>query len=163
MFFRHHAGDAAVGLDRKAGRAAGLTLDILAVGVAEKDGGTCLRVQMPIAPSSESAPSRSRSFSLWGMRYLFKGGLSPEGCRVRITGLEEHSLKGTLLNELHQDFGCHRGEGLFFFVQQNQDQQFFCCCVFPARRSQKRSEVVANRRSTTMREAQEFIQMHTDD
>ena len=43
MFFRHHAGDAAVGLDRKAGRTAALTLDILTVGVAEKDGVTCLR------------------------------------------------------------------------------------------------------------------------
>ena len=39
MFFRHHAGDAAVGLDRKAGRTAALTLDILTVGVAENDAG----------------------------------------------------------------------------------------------------------------------------
>lgn len=63
--------------------------------------------------------------------YLFKEGLSPEGCWVHITGLEEHSLRGTLLNEPGQNFGCHRGEELSFFVQQDQDKRFFCCCVLP--------------------------------
>lgn len=49
-------------------RSAGLTLEILAVGVAEKDSVTFLRAQMPIVPSSASVPSWSRSFSLWRMR-----------------------------------------------------------------------------------------------
>ena len=158
-------------------RSAGLTLEILAVGVAEEDGATFfegtdayrsfLRIGAVIEQeffalgdedgslyaehatkidrlrrydaSEEVEQSRQMSF-LDASRdpayiddvlvYLFKEGLSPEGCWVRIIGLEEHTLKGTLLNEPDQNFGCHRGENLSFFVQQNQGKQFFCCCVF---------------------------------
>ena len=157
-------------------RSAGLTLEILAVGVAEEDGATFfegtdayrsfLRIGAVIEQeffalgdedgslyaehatkidrlrrydaSEEVEQSRQMSF-LDASRdpayiddvlvYLFKEGLSPEGCWVRIIGLEEHTLKGTLLNEPDQNFGCHRGENLSFFVQQNQGKQFFCCCV----------------------------------
>ena len=158
-------------------RSAGLTLEILAVGVAEEDGVTFfegtdayrsfLRIGAVIEQeffalgdedgslyaehatkidrlrrydaSEEVEQSRQMSF-LDASRdpayiddvlvYLVKEGLSPEGCWVRIIGLEEHTLKGTLLNEPDQNFGCHRGENLSFFVQQNQGKQFFCCCVF---------------------------------
>lgn len=158
-------------------RSAGLTLEILAVGVAEEDGVTFfegtdayrsfLRIGAVIEQeffalgdedgslyaehatkidrlrrydaSEEVEQSRQMSF-LDASRdpayiddvlvYLVKEGLSPEGCWVRIIGLEEHTLKGTLLNEPDQKFGCHRGENLSFFVQQNQGKQFFCCCVF---------------------------------
>lgn len=160
-------------------RSAGLTLEILAVGVAEEDGVTFfegtdayrsfLRIGAVIEQeffalgdedgslyaehatkidrlrrydaSEEVEQSRQMSF-LDASRepayiddvlvYLFKEGLSPEGCWVRIIGLEERTLKGTLLNEPDQNFGCHRGENLSFFVQQNQDEQFFCCCLFTA-------------------------------
>lgn len=161
-------------------RSAGLTLEILAVGVAEKDSvtffsgtDTCrsfLRIGAVMEQeffalgdedgslyaehaseierlhhydaSEEVELTRQMEF-LDASRdsaciddvlvYLFKEGLSPEGCWVRITGLEEQSLKGTLLNEPDQDFGCHRGEELSFFVQQNQDQRFFCVCVLPTK------------------------------
>lgn len=65
--------------------------------------------------------------------YLFKERFSPEGCWVRITGLDERSLKGTLLNEPDQNLGCYCGEEIHFFVQQNQDNRFICCCVLPTR------------------------------
>lgn len=159
-------------------RAAGLTLEILAVGVAEGDNVTLfggadnyhsfLRIgavmeleffalgdedgslyaehatkieRLHHYDASEEVEltrqmefldaSRDSAYIDDVLVYLFKEGLSPEGCWVRITGLEEQSLKGTLLNEPNQDFGCHRGEELSFFVQQNQDERFFCCCVFP--------------------------------
>lgn len=156
-------------------RSAGLTLEILAVGVAEKDNVTFfdgtdtyrsfLRIGAVMEQeffslrdeygslyaehatkikqlrhydaSQEVEQTRQMNF-LDASRdpayiddvlvYLFKESLSPEGCWVRITGLEKRSLKGTLLNEPNQNFGCHRGEELSFFVQQNQDKQFFCCC-----------------------------------
>ena len=157
-------------------RFAGLTLEILAVGVAEKDNVTFfdgtdtyrsfLRIgavmeqeffalrdedgslyaehatkieQLHHYDASQEVEqtrqmnfldaSRDPSYIDDVLVYLFKESLSPEGCWVRITGLEEHSLKGTLLNEPDQNFGCHRGEELSFFVHQNQDKQFFCCCV----------------------------------
>lgn len=157
-------------------RSAGLTLEILAVGVAEKDNVTFFEgtdtyrsfLRIGAVMEQEFFALRDEDGSLYAehatkieqlhhydasqeveqtrqmnfldasrdpsyiddvLVYLFKESLSPEGCWVRITGLEEHSLKGTLLNEPDQNFGCHRGEELSFFVQQNQDKQFFCCCV----------------------------------
>lgn len=49
--------------------------------------------------------------------YLMKDGNNPEGCRVRIEGLGEHNMIGTLLNEPDQDFGCHEGDKIPFYVQ----------------------------------------------
>lgn len=159
-------------------RSAGLTLEILAVGVTEKDsvtffeGADAYRSFLRIGAVMEQEffalededgslytkhatkierlrrydanekveltrqmkfldTSRDPAYIDDVLVYLFKEGLSPEGCWVRITGLEEHSLKGALLNEPDQDFGCHCGEELSFFVQQNQDKRFFCCCVLP--------------------------------
>lgn len=156
-------------------RSAGLTLEILAVGVAEKDNVTFFDgtdtyrsfLRIGAVMEQEFFSLRDEDGSLYAehatkikqlrhydvsqeveqtrqmnfldasrdpayiddvLVYLFKESLSPEGCWVRITGLEERSLKGTLLNEPNQNFGCHRGEELSFFVQQNQDKQFFCCC-----------------------------------
>ena len=156
-------------------RSAGLTLEILAVGVAEKDNVTFFDgtdtyrsfLRIGAVMEQEFFSLRDEDGSLYAehatkikqlrhydvsqevehtrqmnfldasrdpayiddvLVYLFKESLSPEGCWVRITGLEECSLKGTLLNEPNQNFGCHRGEELSFFVQQNQDKQFFCCC-----------------------------------
>lgn len=160
-------------------RSAGLTLEILAVGIVEEDGVTLfggaddyrsfLRIgavmdqefwalgdedgslhaehatkieRLRRYDASEEVEltrqmefldtSRDPSYIDDVLVYLFKEGLSPEGCWVRITGLEEQSLKGTLLNEPDQDFGCHNGEEISFFVQQNQDKQFFCYSAFAA-------------------------------
>ena len=49
--------------------------------------------------------------------YLMKDGNNPEGCWVRIEGLGEHNMIGTLLNEPDQDFGCHEGDKIPFYVQ----------------------------------------------
>ncbi|MDE6034857.1 MAG: SseB family protein [Ruminococcus sp.] len=56
------------------------------------------------------------------MVYLTKQGLRPEGCWVRIIGLGDHFIMGTLLNEPNQNFGYHKGEKIAFFVQQQEDK-----------------------------------------
>ena len=56
--------------------------------------------------------------------FLTRQGLRPEGCWVRITGLENDCIVGTLLNEPNQNFGHHSGERITFFVLQQKDESF---------------------------------------
>lgn len=56
------------------------------------------------------------------MVYLTREGLNPEGCWVRIIGLGDHFIMGTLLNEPGQDFGYHSGEKVAFFIQKQEDE-----------------------------------------
>lgn len=58
--------------------------------------------------------------------YLTRDGLSPEGCWVRISGLGDHWIMGTLLNEPDQDFGYHEGEEIAFFVRERDDKSIIC-------------------------------------
>lgn len=60
------------------------------------------------------------------MVYLTREGLNPEGCWVRIIGLGDHFIMGTLLNEPDQDFGYHEGEKIAFFVQKTEDDKIIC-------------------------------------
>ena len=53
---------------------------------------------------------------------LTRDGLEPEGCWVRIVGLQKPCIMGELLNEPHQDFKYHRGERIAFFVHKNEDE-----------------------------------------
>lgn len=55
--------------------------------------------------------------------YLLKDGNNPEGCWVRIEGLAEDHIFGTLLNEPDQDFGCHEGDKIEFYVHQKDDKE----------------------------------------
>lgn len=60
------------------------------------------------------------------MVYLTREGLNPKGCWVRIIGLGDHFIVGTLLNEPDQDFGYHEGEKIAFFVQKTGNDQIIC-------------------------------------
>ena len=42
--------------------------------------------------------------------------MKPEGCWVRINGLSDRRVMGTLLNEPDQDFGYHAGDTIAFFI-----------------------------------------------
>ena len=46
--------------------------------------------------------------------YLIKKDCAREGCWVRISGIQNHSLVGILLNEPAQKLGVHRGELISF-------------------------------------------------
>ena len=60
------------------------------------------------------------------MVYLTRDGLEPEGCWVRIMGLGDHCIIGSLLNEPNQNFGYHLGETVAFFVRQDDDKNVTC-------------------------------------
>lgn len=49
--------------------------------------------------------------------YLMKEGNRLEGCWVRITGLNYRRIKGSLLEEPEQDFGCHVGDPIAFYIE----------------------------------------------
>lgn len=48
-----------------------------------------------------------------------KDGLQPEGCWVRIAGLGDKCIIGTLLNEPEQDFCYHEGDTVAFFLYED--------------------------------------------
>ena len=58
---------------------------------------------------------------------LEKDGLKPEGCRTRITGLDEHRILGELVDEPEQDFGIHAGGGVSFNVREDQPSGKVIC------------------------------------
>lgn len=58
--------------------------------------------------------------------YLMKEGNRLEGCWARITGLNDRRIKGSLLEEPEQDFGCHIGDPLAFYMERGITG---CFCV----------------------------------
>ena len=71
-------------------------------------------------------PSRDKIFPDDVLVYLCRDGLQPEGCWVRIEGLQNNCIIGSLLNEPHQDFDYHPGERIAFFLQKGPDGKPFC-------------------------------------
>jgi len=57
---------------------------------------------------------------------LIKDGLQTEGCWVRINGLDDDVITGTLLNEPYGDYGCHMGEQISFRVYEAEDGKVTC-------------------------------------
>lgn len=67
------------------------------------------------------------------VRVLFiREGLKTEECWVRISGLGEHVLIGTLLNQPYQDFGVGEGDTVRFSVREEGDGTFRCVVDFSA-------------------------------
>lgn len=62
--------------------------------------------------------------------YLIKDKCHPEGCWVRISSIEQNCLKGSLLNEPDQDFGCHSGEEIAFNILERDEKSIICCSKF---------------------------------
>ena len=58
--------------------------------------------------------------------YLMRQGLKPEPCWTRISGLAENWIKGVLLNEPEQNFGCHQGEEVAINLDQTEDGKVIC-------------------------------------
>ncbi len=58
--------------------------------------------------------------------YFKKRGLGTEVCWVHIIGLADSGIKGILLNEPNQDFGCHNGDIIEFYVQKTADNRVIC-------------------------------------
>ena len=71
--------------------------------------------------------SRSPEYPDDVLVYLLRDGNKPEGCWVRIEGLAEHEIIGTLLNEPDQNFDYHEGEKIAFYVHQTEDKEIVLC------------------------------------
>lgn len=71
--------------------------------------------------------SRSPEYPDDVLVYLLKDGNEPEGCWVRIEGLSENEIIGTLLNEPYQDFDYHEGEKITFYVQETENDEYVLC------------------------------------
>lgn len=63
------------------------------------------------------------------MVFLLKGDLQPELCLVRISGMEEDCLFGSLLNEPKQDFGYHKDDKIAFYVKMTEDERCICFTI----------------------------------
>ena len=61
---------------------------------------------------------------------FLKEGLKSEDCWVRLTGLGEHQLIGTLLKNPRQDFGCTKGDTITFGVRELEDHTYICVARF---------------------------------
>ena len=59
--------------------------------------------------------------------YLLKVGNKPEACWVRIEGLMENQIIGTLLNEPEQNFSYHVGEKIAFFIHEDENGGIALC------------------------------------
>lgn len=59
--------------------------------------------------------------------YLLKEGNKPEACWVRIEGLMNNQIIGTLLNEPEQNFSYHVGEKIAFFIHKDENGGIALC------------------------------------
>lgn len=57
---------------------------------------------------------------------LTKNGLKPEEVWVRLTGLGDHVLIGTMLNQPFQDYGINKGDTINFNARENEDKKVVC-------------------------------------
>ena len=84
-------------------------------------------------PSEDIAETREMDF-LDGSRdpiyvddilVLFvKDGLENETIWVRLEGVGDNVILGSLLNEPYQDFGCHLGDTVSIYIHKTEDDQF---------------------------------------
>ncbi len=58
--------------------------------------------------------------------YLIKKNCAREGCWVRLSGIQNHSFVGILLNEPCQKLGVHRGELISFRPSKQNDGTIIC-------------------------------------
>lgn len=61
--------------------------------------------------------------------HICKDDMKPEGCWVRIKGIDENCLVGELLNEPDQELGYHMGDELRFSIYHLDDEQSFLVSV----------------------------------
>ena len=59
--------------------------------------------------------------------YLLKEGNKPEACWVRIEGIMNNQIIGTLLNEPKQNFSYHLGEKIAFFIHKDENGDIALC------------------------------------
>ena len=77
----------------------------------------------------ELDPSRHLEYPDDVMVYFLEEGKEPEACWIRLEGMQDGKMYGTVLMALHQDFGVKEKDTVYFGMTQMEDDKLACVWV----------------------------------
>jgi len=77
----------------------------------------------------ELDPSRHLEYPDDVMVYFLEEGKEPEACWIRLGGMQDGKMYGTVLTALHQDFGVKEKDTVYFGMTQMEDDKLACVWV----------------------------------
>lgn len=77
----------------------------------------------------ELDPSRHLEYPDDVMVYFLEEGKDPEACWIRLEGMQDGKMYGTVLTALHQDFGVKEKDTVYFGMTQMEDDKLACVWV----------------------------------
>ena len=77
----------------------------------------------------ELDPSRHLEYPDDVMVYFLEEGKEPEACWIRLEGMQDGKMYGTVLTALHQDFGVKEKDTVYFGMTQMGDDKLACVWV----------------------------------
>ena len=77
----------------------------------------------------ELDPSRHLEYPDDVMVYFLEEGKEPEACWIRLEGMQDGKMYGTVLTALHQDFGVKEKDTVYFGMTQMEDDKLACVWV----------------------------------
>ena len=77
----------------------------------------------------ELDPSRHLEYPDDVMVYFLEEGKEPEACWIRLEGMQDGKMYGTVLTALHQDFGVKEKDTVYFGMAQMEDDKLACVWV----------------------------------
>lgn len=77
----------------------------------------------------ELDPSRHLEYPDDVMVYFLEEGKEPEACWIRLEGMHDGKMYGTVLTALHQDFGVKEKDTVYFGMTQMEDDKLACVWV----------------------------------
>ena len=77
----------------------------------------------------ELDPSRHLEYPDDVMVYFLEEGEEPEACWIRLEGMQDGKMYGTVLTALHQDFGVKEKDTVYFGMTQMEDDKLACVWV----------------------------------
>ena len=63
------------------------------------------------------------------MVYFLEEGKEPEACWIRLEGMQDGKMYGTVMTALHQDFGVKEKDTVYFGMTQMEDDKLACVWV----------------------------------
>ena len=77
----------------------------------------------------ELDPSRHLEYPDDVMVYFLEEGKEPEACWIRLEGMQDGKMYGTVSTALHQDFGVKEKDTVYFGMTQMEDDKLACVWV----------------------------------
>lgn len=77
----------------------------------------------------ELDPSRHLEYPDDVMVYFLEEGKEPEACWIRLEGMQDGKMYGTVLTALHQEFGVKEKDTVYFGMTQMEDDKLACVWV----------------------------------